>query len=154
VAYLGDCEQNTAAGVEMACAKLGVDFIAICPPEFEPRPEVQESLRNNASLKIIDNPVEGVKDVDVIYTDIWVNPGFEDQSAFRYEILRPYQLNETLLENARKDVLVMHNLPARRGEEITDGVMRSANCIVFDQAENRLHTQKAILHWAMNLDSQ
>lgn len=151
VAYLGDCEQNTAAGLEYACARLGVDFVAICPPEFEPRPEIQRALREHASLTIVHDPAEGVRDVDVIYTDIWVNPGFEEQANFRYEVLRPYQFNEALLAKARPDVLVMHPLPARRGEEITDGVLRSPNSIVFDQAENRLHVQKGILHWALRL---
>ncbi len=151
VAYLGDCEQNTAAGLELACAKLGVDFVAICPPEYQPRPDIQHALRENASLTVTSDPAEGVRDVNVIYTDIWVNPGFEEQSRFRYDVLRPYQLNEALVAKAPSDVLVMHNLPARRGEEITDGVMKMPNCIVFDQAENRLHVQKAILHWALQL---
>ena len=152
VAFLGDCEQNTAAGLELACAKLGVDFVAICPPEYQPRPEIQQALREHASLTIIHDPAQGVRSANVLYTDIWVNPGFEDQANFRYEALRPYQLNEALLSKARRDVLVMHNLPARRGEEITDGVLRSPNCIVFDQAENRLHVQKGILHWAWRLE--
>ncbi len=95
------------------------------------------------------NPVEAVKNTDVIYTDVWVSMGQEEEKAKRLADLKRYQLNSELLSKAKKDVLVMHCLPAHRGEEITDEVMDGPNSIVFDEAENRLHTQKAIMKLLM-----
>jgi len=86
-----------------------------------------------------------VKDADVIYTDVWASMGKEEEVAERRSIFYPYQVNEELVSKAKKDCIVMHCLPAHRGEEITDGVMDGSHSVVFDQAENRLHVQKAIL---------
>ena len=86
-----------------------------------------------------------MQDADFVYTDVWVSMGFEEESKRRMEILKPYQLNMEALKPAKPDIKVLHCLPAHRGEEITDEVMESRNSIVFDQAENRLHVQKAIM---------
>ena len=94
---------------------------------------------------LIRDPKEAVADADVIYTDVWASMGQEDEYKKRKKDFAKYQINEKLLEHARRDVLIMHCLPAHRGEEITDGVMESMNSIVFDQAENRLHVQKAVM---------
>ncbi len=92
-----------------------------------------------------DYPVEAVKNTDVIYTDVWISMGQEEEKSKRLADLKRYQLNAELLSKAKKDVLVMHCLPAHRGEEITDEVIDGPNSIVFDEAENRLHAQKAIM---------
>jgi ornithine carbamoyltransferase len=92
-----------------------------------------------------ESPEEAVRDADFIYTDVWVSMGFEEESKKRIEVLAPYQLDMAKLELAKPDAKVLHCLPAHRGEEITDEVMESKNSIVFDQAENRLHVQKAIM---------
>jgi len=107
-------------------------------------------LKENPDVKWVLEPSEAVKDADVIYTDVWASMGQEKETEERKKVFLPYQVNSNLLEKAKNDVLVMHCLPAHRGEEITDEVIDGKNSIVFDQAENRLHVQKAIIRFLLN----
>ena len=102
--------------------------------------------RENARLTITEDPVEAVRGADCVVTDTWVSMSLED-SGTRHNLLRPYQVNRRLMAEAKPDALFMHCLPAHRGEEVTDEVMEGPQSVVFDEAENRLHVQKAILAW-------
>jgi ornithine carbamoyltransferase len=135
-------------------AKMGMNVVICSPSGFEPDPEVTrlsrlDASKTGASINIQDDPVEAVKTADVIYTDVWTSMGQEEEYEKRLNSFKRYQVNSALLENAKEDVLVMHCLPAHRGEEITDDVIDGPRSIVFDQAENRLHVQKAIMALVM-----
>ncbi len=105
----------------------------------------RDAKETGASITVANDPFEAAHGADVIYTDVWTSMGQEEEREARASIFRPYQVNESLIKAAKDDVVLMHCLPAHRGEEITDGVMDGPHSIVFDQAENRLHVQKAIL---------
>ena len=144
--YIGD-GNNIAHSWINAALRLGFDLTLACPEGHMPDPLVMEKACRDASsrIEVITDPYEAVKDADVISTDTWVSMGQEKEYHERIKAFRNYQVNEDLLLASKKDVMVMHCLPAHRGEEITDGVMDGRNSVVFDQAENRLHVQKAIL---------
>jgi ornithine carbamoyltransferase len=149
VAYVGD-GNNVANSWCYGAAKMGIELSLACPSHHQPNEEVVkrasgEAMISGAKINILEDPSQGVKDVDVIYTDVWASMGKEQEAAERRSIFCPYQVNEELVSKAKKDCIVMHCLPAHRGEEITDGVMDGPHSVVFDQAENRLHVQKAIL---------
>ncbi len=151
--YIGD-GNNVLHSLIQGCAKVGMNIIYSSPGGYTPLPQVIEDAtlvakETGSFIKHIDNPAEAVKETDIIYTDVWVSMGQEEDKAKRLSDLKPYQINSGLLANAKKDVLVMHCLPAHRGEEITDEVIDGPNSIVFDEAENRLHTQKAIMKLLM-----
>ncbi|MCX5749533.1 MAG: ornithine carbamoyltransferase [Candidatus Saganbacteria bacterium] len=131
--FIGD-GNNVARSLALLCKKVDMDFILCCPKGYEMQ-----------GVDIEKDPVKAVKDADVIYTDVWASMGQEKETTKRTKDFAKYQVNKALLKNAKKDVLVMHCLPAHRGMEITDDVMDGSNSIVFDQAENRLHVQKAVL---------
>ncbi len=149
VAYLGD-GNNMAHSLMFGGAKMGME-ISICSPSgFEPDPEITRLARLDASqtggkIVIEDDPYRAVQEADIIYTDVWTSMGMEGEEEKRVESFSRYQVNSALLEKAKDNVLVMHCLPAHRGEEITDEVIDGPHSIVFDQAENRLHVQKAIM---------
>jgi len=103
-----------------------------------------------SEIKLTDDPKEAASDADVIYTDVWASMGHKDKAEEKARLLKQYQVNESLLKHAKDDCLVMHCLPAERGREITDEVMDGPNSVVFDEAENRLHIQKAIMVFLMN----
>lgn len=145
MAYLGDGASNMANSLMQASKIAGIHMEIGAPEEFRPSAEIMSAKLGNGSVSWTKDPAEAVKDADFIYTDVWVSMGFEKESAERLEILKPYQLDMNILKKAKKDACVMHCLPAHRGEEITDDVMESPNSIVFDEAENRLHVQKAIM---------
>lgn len=152
VVYTGDGNNMTHSLMQTA-AKLGVEFHAACPQGYGPDEEIvqrsREEAENNGSQVIVTEDVEkAVEGADVVYTDVWASMGDED-SEERKRALQPYQVNEELLDHASPDVKAMHCLPAHRGEEITGEVMDGEHSIVFDQAENRLHVQKAIMHLLM-----
>jgi ornithine carbamoyltransferase len=115
------------------------------PKAFQPSAAFLATLPSQSNLTITDDPVAAVTGADAIYTDVWVSMGKEDEARERIEILRPWQINQDLMNQAKPDALVMHCLPAYRGKEITDEVMEAHASTIFDQAENRLHAQKAVL---------
>ena len=149
IAFIGD-GNNVAHSLAIICAKLGADFILACPPEYMPDPITWEKAvlaaeSTGATISITHDPVEAVSGADVIYTDTWTSMGQEAESAVRKEIFAPFQVNDELLAHSKEPSIVMHCLPAHRGEEITNEVIDGPKSVVFDQAENRLHAQKAIL---------
>jgi len=142
LAYIGD-GNNVCNSFIAASALLDFQLNVATPDGYKPSKEYMERAKN---LKWTDNPIDAVKDADVIYTDVWASMGQEAEAEQRKKIFKPYQLNSTLLENTqKKDYIIMHCLPAHRGEEITDEVIDGPHSIVFDQAENRLHIQKGIM---------
>src|SRR3989338_5449400 len=152
--YVGD-GNNMVHSLLSACSTVGMDIVVATPPHYEPKKEVVEQARKIAHKKgscvdITNNPYEAVKNADVVYTDVWASMGQEAEHAKRVIAFKDFQLNSAILKNAKKDHLLMHCLPAHRGEEITNEVVDGKNSIVFDQAENRLHVQKAILALLMS----
>jgi len=148
--YIGD-GNNVAHSWINAAMRLSFDLILACPSGHEPDNSVIERACREAATRIsvVSDPFEAVRDADVISTDTWVSMGQEKQYRERIKAFSGFQVNERLVAASKKDVMVMHCLPAHRGEEITDGVMDGPNSAIFDQAENRLHVQKAILEILM-----
>ena len=148
--YIGD-GNNVAASWINAALRLGFDLTLACPDGHGPDEEFFSRAQKEASSKVVlvSDPFEAVKDADVISTDTWVSMGQEAERQERLDAFKGFQVNEKLIAASKKDVMVMHCLPAHRGEEITDGVLDGKNSVVFDQAENRLHAQKAVLEILM-----
>ena len=146
--YIGDGNNITNSFIA-ASSLLGYNITVCCPKGFEPDKEILSKSRKMGKNKIeIDHdPASAVKDADVVYTDVWVSMGQENDSDGKENVFQPYQINSNLLENAKDDLVIMHCLPAHRGEEITDEVLSSPNSVVFEQAENKLHAGKAILEY-------
>lgn len=149
IAYVGDAA-NVANSLLEGCSILGIDISLACPKGYQPTPEMTEQAYKNAAksgakVVITEDIEEAVKDADALYTDIWVSMGKEEESQKRFQDLKNYQINSKVLKMAKKDAIVMHCLPAHRGEEITDEVIEGPQSVVFDEAENRLHAQKAIM---------
>ena len=146
IAYIGD-GNNIANSWINASIILGLNFHLACPQGYEPDREIVEKAKKDApsKIKFSSDPFEACQNADIINTDTWVSMGQEDEYQKRMEAFKNYQLNSTLLKVAKEDVLVMHCLPAHRGCEITDEVADGKHSIIFEQAENRLHMQKAIL---------
>jgi ornithine carbamoyltransferase len=144
VAWVGDCN-NVAASWIHATAVFGGKMAIACPPETGPSSETEKWIRQHPGhIKMTTSPEEAVRNADCVITDAWVSMHHEDGER-RHNLLKPYQVNSALMAHAKKDALFMHCLPAHRNEEVTDEVMDSAQSVVFDEAENRLHVQKAIL---------
>jgi ornithine carbamoyltransferase len=146
VAYLGD-GNNLANSWLNAAARLPISLALACPLDHGPDEEILACAQKSASEKVVltDDPVEAVKQADVIYTDVWISMGQEGKEAEKLNALKKYQVNQALVNQAKPGAMIMHCLPAHRGQEITDEVIDGQNSIVFDQAENRLHMQKAIM---------
>ncbi len=146
LAYIGD-GNNVCNSLIEAAALLGFHLTIACPEGFEPHSDILEQARASARSEIIvlRDPHEAAGMADAVYTDVWVSMGQEKDAEEKKRKFREYQINARLLACAKKDVTVLHCLPAHRGEEITDGVMDGPHSAVFDQAENRMHTQKALL---------
>ena len=149
LAYLGD-GNNVAHSLLLGCTKVGMNIAVAGPENYLPLPEITAKARENAitsrcSVLITLDPLEAVKDADIIYTDVWASMGKEEEKSERKNVFAPYQVNDNILKAARPGALVMHCLPAYRGEEITAGVLEGKQSVVIDQAENRLHAQKALL---------
>ncbi len=149
VVFVGD-SNNVSQSMMLLCPKLGIDFVIACPEGYDPEPDIlsesiQISRDRGTSISIMHDPFEAVSGADAIYTDVWASMGQESEKDIREKAFRPYQVNSKLIESSGKDTLVSHCLPAHRGEEITDEVLDGPNSIAFDEAENRLHIQKAIL---------
>ncbi|MGR3303120.1 MAG: ornithine carbamoyltransferase [Candidatus Scalindua sp.] len=149
IAYVGD-GNNVARSLAFLCAKLKVSYTAASPENYELTAEFLKEVAettdgSNTCIELINDPKEAVKDADVIYTDTWISMGEEREAETKRNHFKGFQVNSDLMSHAKSDVLVMHCLPAHRGEEITDEVIDSQNSVVYDQAENRLHVQKALL---------
>jgi len=149
LAYIGD-GNNVAHSLLFGAVKVGMDIVLAIPPAYEPKSEIvdiakEDAKRINSKIEIIHNPKEAVDGADVIYTDVWTSMGFEKESEIRKDVFKTYQINQDLINKAKDDVIVLHCLPAHRGEEITDEVIDGPHSVVIDQAENRLHAQKGIL---------
>lgn len=146
VAYVGD-GNNVANSWIDAAARLPLHLSLACPEKYEPDAKILERGSNKAHLGISvhRDPLDAVLNADVIYTDVWTSMGQEAEKEERTKVFKAYQVNNELLARAHKDVIVMHCLPAHRGEEITDDVIDGPHSVVIDQAENRLHVQKAIM---------
>lgn len=146
MAYLGDGASNMANSLMMASRIAGIHFEIGAPEEYKPSDAIlNNTFGGSGTVSWTKDPAEAVKDADFIYTDVWVSMGFEEEAKERMRILDLYRLDMATLLKAKPGAMVMHCLPAHRGEEITDDVMESPNSIVFDEAENRLHVQKAIM---------
>lgn len=146
VAFVGDGNNVANSWVNMASRVSFALHLAV-PEGYDPDAEILSAAKDSAisSIKIFRNPIEAVENVDVIYTDVWASMGQEKETEKRKQIFKNYQVNDELLAHAQKHCLVMHCLPAHRGEEITDNVIDGTNSVVLDEAENRLHVQKAIM---------
>lgn len=153
MAYVGDGNNMTNSFL-YGCAKVGMTFVAATPEDYRPDATVfknalEDAKETGASLSLVTDPHEAVKDADIVVTDTWASMGQEAEHEARKKIFAPYQVNKELLEGADKRVIVMHCLPAYRGEEITEEVLEANADVIFDEAENRLHTQKAIMALTM-----
>ncbi|NLI74476.1 MAG: ornithine carbamoyltransferase [Euryarchaeota archaeon] len=154
LAYVGD-GNNVANSLLLACAMVGMNTSLGCPEGYTIDSNILSKAtsiakENDSLVETVTDPFVAVKDADVIYTDTWVSMGDEDQVSQRKKDLMPYQVNMKLMSAAKPDAIFMHCLPAHRGDEVTDEVMDGENSAVFDQAENRLHAQKAILRTVIN----
>ncbi len=149
LAYVGD-GNNVAHSLLLCCARLGIHYSVATPRRYEPKAAVvdqakQLALVSGSSIEIANDPVMALKSAHAVYTDVWASMGQEAEAQDRKNLFAEFQVNGALLAHARKDALFMHCLPAKRGLEVTDEVMESPQCVAFDQAENRLHAQKALL---------
>lgn len=149
LAYVGD-GNNMANSLIEAAAKVGMHISLGCPRGYQPDAAVVERARQDAArtgsrIELSEDPEAAVKGADAVYTDVWISMGQEREQARRLKAFSAYQVNERLMKRAKSDAIVLHCLPAHRGEEITAGVLDGPQSVVFDQAENRLHIQKAIL---------
>ena len=145
LAYLGDGASNMANSLTLACKLAGIHLAIAAPEEFRPRQDLLDLQHGSGSAVWTTSVKEAMQDADFVYTDVWVSMGFEEEARRRMQILAPYRLDMNTLRLGKPDIKVLHCLPAHRGDEITDDVMDSRHAIVFDQAENRLHVQKAIM---------
>ncbi|GAK41240.1 ornithine carbamoyltransferase [Paenibacillus urinalis] len=149
MAYVGD-GNNMAHSLMLGAAKLGVHVSVASPEGYEPNPAIVEQAKSiaqetGAQVVVTRSPEEAVKDADIIYTDVWASMGFEEEQKVREAAFADYQVNEELVKGAKKDYIFLHCLPAHRGEEVSEGVIDGPNSAIFDQAENRLHAQKALM---------
>jgi len=149
LAYIGD-GNNVAHSLLFGAVKVGMDIVLAVPPGYEPKEEIvnlakEDAKKINSRIEIIHDSKEAVDGADAIYTDVWTSMGFEKESEIRKDVFKPYQINQDLVNRAKDDVIILHCLPAHRGEEITDEVIDGPHSVVIDQAENRLHVQKGVL---------
>lgn len=145
VAFMGDSACNMALSWIYAAHMTGMELTLCGPEKFHPPQEFLDSIGNPANIKVTADPAEAANNAEYIYTDVWVSMGFEEEAQERLKIFKPYQVNSNLLSYAAEDVKVLHCLPAYRGKEITAEVLDGPHSVIFDQAENRLHAQKAAM---------
>ena len=153
LAYVGD-GNNVANSLLHGCSKVGMNISIASPKDFQPNKDIVQEANVNAKVSgskidILEDPVEAVKGADIIYTDVWASMGQESEATKRNEIFKQYQVNPNLVKHAKDDYLFMHCLPAHRGLEVVNEVADSKNSVIFDEAENRLHVQKAIMALVM-----
>jgi ornithine carbamoyltransferase len=169
ISYVGDGGCNTANSTMIGCSSMEMDVTVVCPdyPEYSPSPEILSKIKehNDSEISISHDPTGGVSGADVIYTDVWVSAGMEEEKKRRMEAFPPYKVDSKLVSKAKPDYIVinsnnkvdlskhpivMHCLPAHRGYEITDEVIDSPYSVVFEQAGNRMWTQMGLLYWLLN----
>ncbi|MBW7650619.1 ornithine carbamoyltransferase [Anoxybacillus sp. ST4] len=149
LAYIGD-GNNMAHALMLATAKVGMHCAVASPKGYEPKEAVVNEAKNianesGATIVVTNDPYEAIADADVVYTDVWASMGQEAEASERMHIFAPFQVNETLVQQAKSDFMFLHCLPAHRGEEVTEGVIDGVHSYIFQQAGNRLHAQKALL---------
>jgi len=149
IAYIGD-GNNMAHSLMMGASKLGMHFASASPEGYEPDADIVKQSREvgaetGSSIDVYRDPREAIENADIVYTDVWASMGFEEEQQERERAFAPYQVNEELTKHAKSDYLFMHCLPAHRGEEVSEGVIDGPHSVIFDEAENRLHAQKAIM---------
>jgi ornithine carbamoyltransferase len=149
IAFIGD-GNNVAHSLMLCCARLGAHFVIACPGGYEPNLSIVEQARafgasSGATVEVTDDPHAAVASADAVYTDVWASMGQESEAEARRAIFEPFQVNEALMASGPAHMLFMHCLPAKAGQEVTEAVAECANSVIFDQAENRLHAQKALL---------
>jgi len=151
IVYIGDGNNVANSWINLS-AKLPMHLVVCSPSGYEPDQATLNFANNSgiSTIEILNDPKKAVQDVDVVYTDVWASMGQEEEAAERRRVFMPFQLNSALMGHAKKDALVMHCLPAHRGDEITDDVIDGPQSIVFDEAENRMHVQKAIIVKLLN----
>ena len=153
ISYVGDGWCNTANSTMIGCSSVGMDVTIVCPddPRYSPEPEIMVKARAQSSgnITVSHDPAEGVAEADVIYTDVWISAGMEEEKKRRMEAFPPFQVNSELVSKTKSSCIVMHCLPAHRGYEITDEVMDSPQSVVFHQAGNRMHAQNGLLCWLL-----
>lgn len=153
IAYVGDGGCNTANSTMIGCSSMGMDVTVVCPDysKYSPSPEILAKIKEHSGgvVEVSHNPAEGVAGADVIYTDVWISAGMEEEKKRRMEAFPPFKVDMALVKKTEPDCIVMHCLPAHRGYEITDDVMDSEQSVVFDQAGNRMHAQNGLLYWLM-----
>jgi ornithine carbamoyltransferase len=148
--YIGDGNNNMTHSLMEGAAKVGMHMSVASPLGYEPNQGIVNGVKEMAkkagtTIEITHDPVQAVNDADVIVTDVWTSMGMEDQHEERLNVFKPYQVNQELCKHAKKDFIFLHCLPAHRGEEVTADIIDGPHSVVFDEAENRLHAQKAIL---------
>jgi len=150
IIYVGDGACNTATSTIIGCTNVGMNVTVACPdnPKYSPNPALLKKIKGKVT--VVHDPVEGVKNADVIYTDVAVSAGMEAEKEERINAFKPFQVNAALVKKAKKDCIVMHCLPAHIGYEITREVIDSEQSVVFDQAGNRMHAQKGLLLWLLD----
>ena len=153
LAYIGD-GNNMAHSLLNGCSKVGMHISIASPSGYKPNADIVNNAKKNAKymgskVEILDDPVKAVKNADIVYTDVWASMGQESEAAERRKKFMRYQVNPKLVKNAKDDYLFMHCLPAHRGDEVVNEVADSPNSVIFDEAENRLHVQKAIMALVM-----
>ncbi|MEE2765340.1 MAG: ornithine carbamoyltransferase [Candidatus Neomarinimicrobiota bacterium] len=146
VVYVGDGNNIVHSWLHLAM-RFPMHFICSCPEGYEPDPDTVQKVKDIgiSNVEVVYDPTVAVEDADVVYTDVWASMGHKDETEMREKIFKGYQVNKALMEKSGKETLFMHCLPAERGREVTDGVMEADYSIVFDQAENRMHVQNAIM---------
>jgi ornithine carbamoyltransferase len=149
-AFVGD-GNNVCNSLMLMAAKMGMNFVAAAPQGYEPPEEVvraslKDAKENHSSIQVVNDPKEAVAEADVVYTDVWVSMGQEPEKEKRLKAFQGYQVNKKLMKLAKSSAIFMHCLPAHRGEEVTDDVIDSNQSVVWDESENRLHSQKAIIY--------
>jgi ornithine carbamoyltransferase len=151
--FVGDGSNNVANSLVELAGIMNFELVITCPPGYEPEKDIlNEALKKGGNIKINYDPFEAVKGADVIYTDVWCSMGQELEYEKRLQIFKDFQVNSKLMGLAKRETLFMHCLPAKRGLEVTDEVIDGPNSIVFDEAENRLHVQKAIVLFLLGIN--
>ena len=151
LAFVGD-GNNVAHSLMLTAGRLGMNVAIAAPKGYQPDPKIVAEASKFAEITITTDPAEAVNGANAVYTDVWASMGQESEAAERNRIFAPYQVNEELFARARPDAIFLHCLPAKRGLEVTDGVMESPRSAIFDEAENRLHAQKALLMILLNYE--